>query len=61
VRIIADSREAIAHAVKNSRRGELVVTLADRVPQDIGFIHELRDQMNEKKAEAEAQKQAASE
>ena len=61
VRIIADSREAIAHAVKNSRKGELVVTLADRVPQDIGFIHELRDQMNEKKAEAEAQKQAASE
>jgi len=61
VRIIADSREAIAHAVKNSRKGELVVTLADRVPQDIGFIHELRDQINEKKAEAEAQKQAASE
>ena len=61
VRIIADSREAIAHAVKNCRKGELVVTLADRVPDDISFIHELRDQINEKKAEAEAQKQAASE
>ena len=61
VRIIADSREAIAHAVKNCRKGELVVTLADRVPDDISFIHELRDQINEKKAEAEAQRQAASE
>jgi len=49
VRIISDSREAIAHAVKHGRKGELVVTLADRVPEDIGYIHELRDQINEKK------------
>jgi cyanophycin synthetase len=49
VRIIPDSRDAIAHAVKHGRKGELVVTLADRVPEDIGYIHELRDQINEKK------------
>lgn len=60
VRIIPDSRDAIAHAVKHGRKGELVVTLADRVPDDIGFIHELRDQINEKKAAA-AQERADSE
>ncbi|MEP6849558.1 MAG: cyanophycin synthetase, partial [Acidobacteriota bacterium] len=55
VRIISDSRDAIAHAVKHGRKGELVVTLADRVPEDIGFIHELRDlKTQEKIAEAEA-------
>ena len=51
VRIIADSREAMQHAIKHGRKGELVVTLADRVPEDISFLHEIRDLMNEKKAE----------
>jgi cyanophycin synthetase len=55
VRIIPDSRDAIAHAIKNGRKGELVVTLADRVPEDISYIHELRDTINQQKiAEAEA-------
>ena len=46
VRIIADSREAMQHAIKHGRKGELVVTLADRVPDDISFLHEIRDMMN---------------
>ena len=50
VRIIADSREAMQHAIKHGRKGELVVTLADRVPEDISFLHEIRDMMNEAKA-----------
>ncbi|MGH9820537.1 MAG: cyanophycin synthetase [Pyrinomonadaceae bacterium] len=55
VRIIPDSLEAIAHAVKHGRKGELIVTLADRVPDDIGYIHELRDAINQQKLdEAEA-------
>lgn len=55
VRVIPDSLEAIAHAVKHGRKGELVVTLADRVPEDIGYIHELRDAINQQKMdEAEA-------
>jgi cyanophycin synthetase len=53
VRLIADSREAIAHAIKNCRKGELVVTLADRVPEDIGFLHDLRDSLIQAKADAE--------
>jgi cyanophycin synthetase len=44
VRIIADSREAIHHAIKNGRKGELVVTLADLVPKDIGYVQEYRDE-----------------
>jgi len=51
VRIIADSREAMQHAIKHGRKGELVVTLADRVPEDISFLHEIRDMMNEAKAQ----------
>lgn len=47
VRIIADSRDAMLHAIKNGRKGELVVTLADRVPDDIAFLHEIRDKMLE--------------
>ncbi len=43
VRIIADGREAIHHAIKNGRKGELVVTLADLVPKDIGYVQEYRD------------------
>ena len=44
VRVIADSREAIHHAIKNARKGELVVTLADLVPKDIGYVQEYRDE-----------------
>lgn len=44
IRIIAESREAIHHAIKNGRKGELVVTLADLVPKDIGYVQEYRDE-----------------
>lgn len=47
VRIIADSRDAMLHAIKNGRKGELVVTLADRVPDDIAFLQDIRDKMLE--------------
>ncbi|MBK9216512.1 MAG: cyanophycin synthetase [Chloracidobacterium sp.] len=43
VRIIPESRDAIHHAIKTGRKGELVVTLADRVPDDIGYVQEFRD------------------
>ena len=43
VRIIPESHDAIQHAVKYARKGELVVTLADRVPDDIKIVQELRD------------------
>lgn len=49
VRIIAESREAIHHAIKNARKGELVVTLADLVPKDIGYVQEYRDEFVSKK------------
>ncbi len=55
VRIIPDSRDAMAHAIKNCRKGELVVTLADRVPDDISFLHDLRDKLAEEKAQREQQ------
>ena len=51
VRVIADSREAIHHAIKNARKGELVVTLADLVPLDIGYVQEYRDIYLQSKAE----------
>lgn len=54
VRIIADSREAIRHAIKNGRKGELVVTLADLVPKDIAFVQEYRDEVLQKQAAAAA-------
>ena len=43
VRIIPESRDAIHHAIKYGRKGELVVTLADRVPDDIAYVQEFRD------------------
>jgi cyanophycin synthetase len=43
VRVIPESREAIHHAIKHGRKGELVVTLADRVPKDIAYVQEYRD------------------
>ena len=49
VRIIPDGRTAIHHAIKYGRKGELVVTLADLVPKDIGYVQEYRDMVNEKK------------
>jgi cyanophycin synthetase len=49
VRVIPDGRDAIFHAVKHGRKGELVVTLADRVPDDIRYVQEIRDLINEKK------------
>lgn len=51
VRIIAESRDAMLHAIKNGRKGELVVTLADRVPDDIAFLHDIRDKLLTEKAE----------
>ena len=47
VRVIPESREAIHHAIKHARKGELVVTLADKVPQDIKYVTEIRDQLLE--------------
>jgi cyanophycin synthetase len=47
VRVIPESRDAIHHAIKYGRKGELVVTLADRVPDDIGYVQEYRDMLNE--------------
>jgi len=46
VRVIPDSRTAIHHAIKHARKGELVVTLADLVPMDIGYVQEYRDELN---------------
>lgn len=47
VRVIPDSREAIQHAIKYGRKGELIVTLADIVPDDISYVQEIRDQLAE--------------
>ncbi len=49
VRVIPESRAAIHHAIKYGRKGELVVTLADRVPDDIKYVQEYRDIFNKKK------------
>ncbi|MBL8181673.1 MAG: cyanophycin synthetase [Blastocatellia bacterium] len=48
VRIIPESRDAIHHAIKYGRKGELVVTLADRVPEDIAHVQEYRDSILKK-------------
>ncbi len=53
IRIIADSRDAMLHAIKNGRKGELVVTLADRVPEDIAFLQDIRDKLIEVEQKAE--------
>jgi cyanophycin synthetase len=45
VRNIPESRDAIHHAIKSGRKGELVVTLADKVPADISYIQEYRDKI----------------
>lgn len=54
VRIIPESRDAIAHAIKHGRKGELVVTLADLVPDDIAYVQEIRDELLEKQRQASA-------
>lgn len=46
VRIVPESREAIHHTLKHARKGELVVTLGDRVNDDIEFVKEFRDRVN---------------
>ena len=51
VRIIPDGREAFRHSIKYARKGELIVTLADIVPNDISYVQEIRDSLA---AEAEA-------
>lgn len=50
VRVIPESRDAINYAIKNARKGELVVTLADRVPDDIAIMQEYRDKFLQSKA-----------
>lgn len=47
VRVIPNGRDAIQHAIKYGRKGELVVTLADIVPDDIGYVQEIRDKLLE--------------
>jgi cyanophycin synthetase len=52
VRVIPDSRDAIHHAIKHGRKGELVVTLADLVPDDIKYVQEIRDQLLEEEQQS---------
>ncbi len=47
VRVIPNGRDAIHHAIKYARKGELVVTLADIVPDDISYVQEIRDKLLE--------------
>jgi len=49
IRVIPEGRDAIHHAIKHGRKGELVVTLADKVPADISYVQEYRDILNAKK------------
>lgn len=44
IRVIPEGPDAIRHAVKNARKNELVVTLADKVADDIVTVHALRDE-----------------
>jgi cyanophycin synthetase len=54
VTVVPESRDAIRHAILNGRKGELVVTLADKVPADIGYVQEIRDEIFEKELTADA-------
>ncbi|MBK9155832.1 MAG: cyanophycin synthetase [Chloracidobacterium sp.] len=47
VRVIPGSRDSIHHAIKHGRKGELVVTLADVVSDDIAYVQEMRDSVLE--------------
>lgn len=51
VKVIPESRDAIHYAIKHGRKGELVVTLADRVPDDIAIVQEYRDSFLQTKAQ----------
>jgi hypothetical protein len=51
--VIPDGRDAIHHAIKYARKGELVVTLADLVPQDISYVQEIRDKLLEEQQNQE--------
>lgn len=53
IRLMPESRDAIHHAIKHGRKGEVVVTLADRVPDDIRYVQEYRDMFLAKEAEKE--------
>jgi cyanophycin synthetase len=44
VKIIQDGRTAIRQAINTAKKGELVVTLADLVAKDIGYVQECRDE-----------------
>ncbi len=55
VRVIPESRTAIHHAIKHGRKNELVVTLADLVPDDIKYVQEYRDTFNEGKLASESE------
>ncbi len=54
VRVIPNGRDAIHHALKYGRKGELVVTLADLVPQDISYVQEIRDKLLEEQQQESA-------
>jgi cyanophycin synthetase len=43
VKIIPESRDAISYALEHARKGELIVTLGDRVREDIEIVKEFRD------------------
>lgn len=45
VEIIIDSKEAIYHAFKKAKKGELVAILADSVDKDIAIVKEYRDEL----------------
>ncbi|HEX9961711.1 MAG TPA: cyanophycin synthetase [Pyrinomonadaceae bacterium] len=46
VKIIPESDAAIRYALEHARKGELIVTLGDRVRLDIEMIKKFRDEMN---------------
>lgn len=43
VKIIPESRDAIGYALEHARKGELIVTLGDKVREDIEIVKEFRD------------------
>ena len=54
VRVIPNGRDAIHHSIKYGRKGELVVTLADLVPEDISYVQEIRDKLLEEQNQESA-------
>jgi cyanophycin synthetase len=46
VKIVPESDEAIRYALDHARKGELIVTLGDRVRQDIELVKKFRDEIN---------------